>query len=174
MVGFAGAGAVLGATSLASLGASGVIAWVNDISVARANPFTGPMTYSSLFGHNGVATGVEIAFGVTAITLAWYRRDRLDLVFAFGILGSLGSASYLHEDDVAMLVVAAWIGLRAQPSLQMKVWLLAGIAAAQFIAIGLAIPMLLWEPVWLLVLAREPRQKREVIPALRQPEPVTA
>jgi Glycosyltransferase family 87 len=169
---FAGATSVLGALSLASLGPSGLSAWMHDLALARANPFTGPMTYSSLFGHNAIATGVEVAFGVVAISLAWYRRDRLDLVFAFGILGTIGSAAYLHEDDIAMLVLAAWIVLRAQPSLQMKVWLLAGIAAAQSIAIGLPIPMLLWEPVSLLVLVREPRRKREVMPERRQPEPV--
>jgi alpha-1,2-mannosyltransferase len=173
-VAFAVAGAALAAASLATLGPSGLSAWMNDLALARSNPFTGPMTYSSLFGHNALAAGVEIAFGLLAVALAWYRRDRLDLVFALGLLGTLGSASYLHEDDIAMLVLGAWIVLRSQPSLRMKVWLLAGIAAAQFISIGMPIPMLLWEPVWLVVLLLEPRQKTQPAPARRLPEPVTA
>ena len=171
---FASTAVVIGVASVLSLGTHGVAAWMQDLGLARANPFTGPMTYSSLFGHNAVATSVEVAFGVAAVALAWYRRDRLDLVFAFGILGSIGSAFYLHEDDVAMLVLAAWIVLRSQPTLQMKLWLLVGIAAAQFIAIGLPIPMLLWEPGWLVLLALEPRSKPSVVASARHSEPAPA
>jgi hypothetical protein len=171
---FSATGAILGAVSLLTLGSHGVSAWVQSIELARANPATGPLTYSSLFGHTTVATAVEIAFGLAAIGLAWYRRGRLDIVFALGIAGTIGSASYLHEDDIAMLVLAAWIILRAQPSVQMKLWLLIGVAAAQFISIGMAIPMLLWEPGFLLLLALEPRQRRELTPTLAKAEPVTA
>ena len=174
IIAFAATSAVLGAVSLASLGSHGVNAWIQSIELARANPTTGPLTYSSLFGHNAVTTAVEIGFGLAAIGLAWYRRDRLDLVFAFGIVGTIGSASYLHEYDIAILLLAAWIVLRADPSLPMRLWLLVGVAAVQFISIGMPIPMLLWEPAWLLLLALEPRQKPELVTGLRKPEPVTA
>jgi hypothetical protein len=159
---------------LLALGSHGVSAWVQSIELAQANPATGPLTYSSLFGHTTAAAAVEVAFGLAAIGLAWYRRDRLDVVFALGIAGTIGSASYLHEDDIAMLVLAAWIILRAQPSVQMKLWLLIGIAAAQLIAIGMAIPMLLWEPGFLLLLALEPRRRRELAATVPKAEPVTA
>jgi Glycosyltransferase family 87 len=174
VVACAGAGAVIGVASLLSLGSAGVTAWFTSLEIARTNPFMGPLTYTSLFGHNLLATAVEICFGFIAIGLAWYRRDRLDLVFALGVLGTIGSANYLHEDDIGMLVLAAWIVLRSQPSVPMKVWLIAGIAAAQFIAIGMPIPMLLWEPGWLVLLGLEPRLKREAVAPVRQPEPVTA
>ncbi|HET7337954.1 MAG TPA: glycosyltransferase family 87 protein [Candidatus Dormibacteraeota bacterium] len=168
------AGAILGAASVATLGLSGVHAWFDSLQIARTNPFMGPLTYTSLFGHNTVATAAELAFGLVAIGLAWYRRDRLDLVFALGILGTIGSANYLHEDDIGMLVLAAWIVLRSQPSLQMKLWLLVGVVAAQLISIGMPVPILLWEPGFLLLLALEPRPKREAITATLQPEPATA
>ena len=174
VVAFAAACAVLGAISLASLGSYGVNAWLHSIELARANPVTGPVTYSSFFGRDVLATGVEIAFGLAAIGLAWYRRDRLDIVFALGIVGTMGSAGYLHEDDIAMLVLAAWIVLRANPSVQMKLWLLVGIAAAQFISIGMPIPILVWEPGWLVLLAVESRHRRELVATIRQPEPLTA
>jgi hypothetical protein len=128
--------------------------------MARADPHTGPLTYSYIFGRTSLATGVEIALGVAAIFLAWYRRDRLDLVFTLGLVGTTASATYLHEDDVAMLVLGAWILLRSQPSVTQRVWLAAGIAAAQFIAIGMPIPMLLWEAVWIGLLGLEPRLKQ--------------
>jgi hypothetical protein len=59
-----------------------------------------------------------------------------------------------------MLVLGAWILLRSQPSVTQRVWLAAGIAAAQFIAIGMPIPMLLWEAVWIGLLGLEPRLKQ--------------
>lgn len=149
-------GGAIALWSLASLGQSGVASWINIVNQVRADPYVAPLTYSALFGRGPVTTGVELALGVIALGLAWYRRDRLDLVFALGIVGSTASAAYLHEDDIAILVLAAWIVLRAQPSVAQRVWLLVGIAAAQFIAIGLPIPMLLWEPAWIALLGLEP------------------
>jgi len=101
--------------------------------------------------------GVEVVLGLAALGLAWYRRDRLDLGFALGIAGTIASATYLHEDDVAMLVLPVWILLRARSSLPPRPWLLAGVAAAQFLSIGLAVPILLWEPVRIGFLGLEPR-----------------
>jgi hypothetical protein len=159
VAGFALTGAVLGGLSLASLGPAGIAAWLDDLAVVRADPFNAPMTYSYIFGHDLVATGVEVALGAVALGLAWFRRERLDLVFALGIAGTVASAAYLHEDDIAILVLAAWIVLRAGPSVAQRIWLLVGVAAAQLIAIGMPIPMLLWEPAWLALLGLEPRLK---------------
>jgi hypothetical protein len=53
------------------------------------------------------------------------------------------------------------------------VWLLVGIAAAQVIAIGQPIPILLWEPAWMVLLALEPRFSSRRATSARQPEPVT-
>jgi hypothetical protein len=48
--------------------------------------------------------------------------------------------------------------------LTQRIWLVAGIAAAQFIAIGLPTPLLLWEPAWMAILALEPwLRRRETI-----------
>ena len=156
-------GAVIGALSLLSLGQAGVSDWLNIAGQIRADPFQAPMTYSSLFGRGAMTTGVELALVVSALALAWYRRDNLNLVFALGIVGSTASATYLHEDDIAILVLAAWIVLGAQPSVPQRLWLLAGIAAAQFLALGLPIPMLLWEPVWIALLGLEPWLRRQAV-----------
>jgi hypothetical protein len=165
------AGAVIGGLSLVSLGQSGVSDWLNIAGQIRADPFQAPMTYSSLFGRGAVTTGAELALGITALALAWYRRDRLDLVFALGIVGSTASATYLHEDDIAILVLAAWIVLGAKPSVPQRLWLLAGIAAAQFLALGLPIPMLLWEPVWIALLGLEPWLRRQAVLSSRTVTP---
>jgi hypothetical protein len=167
---FALTAAVVGALSAASLGATGISEWINSLGMARADPHTGPMTYAYIFGRTPLATGVEIALAAAAVGLAWYRRGRLDLVFALGLVGTTASATYLHEDDLAMLVLGAWILLRSQPSLVQRVWLLAGIGAAQFIAVGMPIPILLWEPVWIALLGLEPRLQRLAIPILARPQ----
>jgi hypothetical protein len=157
---FAITGALIGALTVTSLGWSGISAWLSIVAQIKADPHQGPLTYSTIFGQGWLATGIEIGLGVAALALSWYRRDRLDLVVALGLLGSTASATYLHEDDVAILVLAAWLVLLSRPSLPHQVWLIVGIAAAQFLAIGQPIPMLLWEPGWIAVLGLEPALKR--------------
>ncbi len=148
--------ALLAAASAISLGPSGMNAWYQAVTLARNDPQSSPLAYSYLFGRDWLATSLEGALGAAALFLAWYRRERLDLVFALGIVGTTASATYLHEDDMAILVLAAWIVLRSAPSLPQRIWLLVGVAVAQLIAIGLAGPMLLWEPVWIVLLGAEP------------------
>ncbi len=173
---FAITGVVIAALSAASLGQAGIASWLNDLTIIRANPLNSPLTYSFIVGRNWIATGLAIAFGLSALALVWYRRERLDLVFSLAIVGTTMSATYLHEFDMAILVLAAWIVLRAQPSWPQRAWLLAGIGAAQCIAIGLPIPMLLWQPVWMALLALEPPlRRREATTAVRRKprEPLT-
>ena len=159
-------GGAFAACSLVSLGQSGVQSWLSIAGQIHADPFQAPMTYSSLLGRGALTTGVEVLLGIAAIGLAWHRRDRLDLVIALGIVGSTASATYLHEDDIAILVLAAWLVLRSQPSVPQRMWLIVGIAAAQFLAIGLPVPMLLWEPVWIGLLGLEPwlRRRDQTVP----------
>ena len=159
-------GGAFAAWSLVSLGQSGVQSWLSIAGQIHADPFQAPMTYSSLLGRGALTTGVEVVLGIAAMALAWHRRDRLDLVIALGIVGSTASATYLHEDDIAILVLAAWLVLRSQPSVPQRMWLIVGIAAAQFLAIGLPVPMLLWEPVWIGLLGLEPwlRRRDQAVP----------
>ena len=159
-------GGAFAAWSLASLGQSGVQSWLSIAGQIHADPFQAPMTYLSLLGRGALTTGVEVLLGIAALGLAWHRRDRLDLVIALGIVGSTASATYLHEDDIAILVLAAWLVLRSQPSVPQRIWLIVGIAAVQFLAIGLPVPMLLWEPVWIGLLGLEPwlRRRDQTVP----------
>src|ERR1700686_4905583 len=154
---FAITGGLVAALAAASLGRDGIASWLADVGLGRGGPVNAPGTYSLIFGQSSIAAGLEAALGLAAIGLAWYRRDRLDLVFALGVAGTIASATYLHEDDIAMLVLPAWILLRARPSLPQRLWMLVGVAAGQLLSIGLAVPILLWEPVWIGLLGLEPR-----------------
>jgi Glycosyltransferase family 87 len=150
------AGGILGVLSLASLGSHGIASYANDVAFTNSNPVHSAVTYGYLFGRGPVATGVEVAAGLVALALAWFRRERMVLVFALGIVGSTASAFYFHEYDPAVLLLPAWLVLGNGASLPQRAWLLVGIAAAQFISIGQPIPMLFWEAGWIGMLGMEP------------------
>jgi len=88
-------------------------------------------------------------------------------VFALGLLGSVMASPHLHQPDYALNVLAAWLVLRTGPGLAHKVWLVAGIPACQFTAIGLPLPQLLWQTIWLGFIARDAaaRQPRKLVAA---------
>lgn len=153
---FAAAGTVMVLLWAATLGTHGIAGWLHSLSIVQGDPFNAPLTYAYFLGPGAVATAAEAGLGLAALSLAWYRRARVDLVFCLGLVGSTMSARYLHEHDISILVLGAWIALRAGPSVAQRTWLLAGIAAAQLIALGQPVPMLLWEPVWMLLLGLEP------------------
>ena len=152
---YALAGGILGVLSLVSLGQDGINSYITSVNFTKGNPIHSVLTFA-WFGRGLVVTGLEVTAGVAALLLAWYRRDRMDLVFALGIVGSTASAFYLHEYDAAVFVLPAWIVLRSRPSVPQQVWLLVGLAAAQLIAIGVFWPMVLWEAGWIAMLGLEP------------------
>jgi len=83
-------------------------------------------------------------------------------VIALGLLGSVMSAVHAHESDYCMVVLAAWLVLATPTSAAARFWLLPGVIAVQTMAIGLPLPTLLWEVVWLvLVVAERPLREAE-------------
>lgn len=149
------ASAILGIASLASMGSHGIASYQSSVAYTSTNLIHSVMTYR-WFGTSTVATGIEVSLGIVALALAWYRRDRMDLVFALGIVGSTASATYLHEYDPAVFIVPAWILLGRSLSLPHKLWLLLGFLAAEVIAIAIYKPMLVWEAGWIAMLGLEP------------------
>jgi alpha-1,2-mannosyltransferase len=149
------ASAALGALSLISLGTHGITTYEASVSYTSTNVFHGILTFA-WFGRGVVATSIEVSLGVIAVALAWYRRDRLDIVLALGVVGSTASAFYLHEYDVPVFLLPAWVLLRSRLSVPQRIWLLLGIVCAQLVAIGIIRPILLWEAGWIGLLGLEP------------------
>lgn len=149
------ASAVLGAASLAMMGSHGIASYRSSVAYTSTNLIHSVMTYR-WFGNGTVATGIEFALGGAALATAWFRRKRMDLVFALGIVGSTASASYLHEYDPAVFILPAWILLGRDLSLPHRIWLLLGFFAAELIAIAIYRPMLVWEAGWIAMLGLEP------------------
>src|SRR5260370_2512491 len=65
------------------------------------------------------------------------------------------SAVHAHESDYCVVLLAAWLVLATPTSATVRLWLLPGVAAVQMMAIGLALPTLLWAIVWLVLLVAE-------------------
>lgn len=160
---FALTAGMLGVISLALLGSHGIASYNSSVAYTQTNLIHSVMTYA-WFGRGAVATIIELGLGGVALGLAWYRRDRMDLVFALGIVASTASAFYLHEYDPAVFVLSAWILLHSRLSLPHQVWLILGIGTAQLIAIGVFKPMLLWEAGWIGILGLEPWLAAQVQP----------
>jgi len=161
---FTGWAAVLILASIAALGAAGISGYLDATALLQSNPIHQYDTLASVFGIGPVTYASELVLGAIAMAVAYFRRAELDAVFALGLLGSVMASPHLHQPDYALNVLAAWLVLRTGPGLAHKVWLVAGIPACQFTAIGLPLPQLLWQTVWLGLLARDAaaRKPREL------------
>ncbi len=152
---WAGGCVVLGLIFFASLGVQGVVDFWNTTVVVESYPGHKIMTLASLFGPGLPAYALEAGSAALALYGAWRHRSRLTLVIALGLLGSVMSAVHAHESDYCMVLLAAWLVLATPTSAAARFWLLPGVLAVQTMAIGLPLPTLLWEIVWLVLLVAE-------------------
>jgi glycosyl transferase family 87 len=152
---FVGSAAVMTIAFVLTLGSAGVSGFLSATAVVQADPIHQFDTLAFVFGIGPVTYAAELALGAIAIAVAFLRRADLDMVFALGLLGSVMASPHLHQPDYALNVLAAWLVLRTGPGLAHRLWLVAGIPACQFTAIGLPLPQLLWQTGWLALLARD-------------------
>jgi hypothetical protein len=164
-ISFVGWAAALSIAAVASVGSAGVNQYVSAAGMVQADPMHSYYTASYVFGIGPAAYAAEIALGALAMAVAYLRRAELDIVFALGLLGSVMASPHLHQSDYALDVLAAWLVLRTGPGFAHRVWLVAGIPACQFTAIGLPLPLLLWQTAWLGLLGRDAahRKPRELV-----------
>ena len=152
---FVGSAAVLTLAFALALGQAGIAGFLSATALVQADPVHQYDTLAFVFGIGPATYATELALGAVAVAVAYFRRAQLDVVFALGLLGSLMSSPHLHQPDYALNILAAWLVLRTGPGLAHRLWLVAGIPACQFTAIGLPLPQLLWQTAWLGVLARD-------------------
>ncbi len=164
---FLASSAVLTLAFLLTLGAAGTSGFLSATAMVQADPIHQYDTLAFVFGIGPATYATELVLGAIAIGVAYLRRLELDAVFALGLLGSVMASPHLHQPDYALNVLAAWLVLRTGPGLAHKVWLVAGIPACQFTSIGLPLPQLLWQTVWLGLIARDAaaRQPRDLVEA---------
>ena len=156
-------GAALGALCVATIGVSGLNAWWSALVEVRGLPVDIEYTLQHYLGAGPLTYALWAVQGVAALITAYRRRDQLEIVFCAGLLGTVATASYIHEADFIVLVPAAWFFLRTGPPLWQRVWLLAGLVSMQLMTLGPAstnpawdlathVPQLVFDAAWLGVL----------------------
>jgi hypothetical protein len=155
---------VLAALTFAVIGEAGVLSWWRAIRAGEGDPVHSAFTLAGVIG-SGPLTYLSWAIqGAVAMIVARARRQRTDIVFAAGVLGSAATAFHFHELDYSVLVLAAWLVLRTSPPLWHRIYLLAGVVPMQMMIFGQDpnpggtnilwhAPILIWEVGWLGILA---------------------
>jgi Glycosyltransferase family 87 len=136
---------LIGATGIGTYLA--VNAWAAADPGYTANPLTAP------FGPTASLLAGQAVLGAAALAGVWRQRRSWNVAFAIGLVGTLVSAIHLHEYDYVGLVVAAWLALGEPTSAIELAWMGIGVACAQLPAIGIRLPIVLWQPIWLAMLA---------------------
>ena len=144
-------GAILAATFV-SLGLGGLQAWWATVQQVQSDAGHVYFTAARVFGAGPVTYAVEALLAGAALAVAWRHREHLEVVFAAGLAGSLAAAFHLHQPDYSILVLAAWLALRASPPVWHRLWLLSGVATMQLVTLGQPIPQLAWDAAWLAIL----------------------
>jgi hypothetical protein len=136
LIGPSGMGEFLGAT-----------AWAASGPGYTASPLTAPL------GPAASLLAGQILLAALALAGVWRQRRSWRVAFAIGLVGTMVSAVHLHEYDFVGVIVAVWLAVGEPTSVIELGWLAIGIVCAQLPAIGIRLPILLWQPVWLVMLA---------------------
>lgn len=147
--------ALMALVALAMLGPDGLTRYRDLLGVASQWESTRRYAFSGLVGLGPQLYVVQAIVAAATLLAAWrHRHDGPGLPIAAGIVGSLMFTPYVGFQDFAMLFVAAWLVLRAQPSES-----LVGLLAAGFVVLELVLVLnpaltLVVETVFLVSLLR--------------------
>lgn len=105
---------VLAGLSLLSLGAEGVGQYFRVLNTLHGEIYNEVFTLASVTGGAGWTIFLQIAVACVTMAAAYrIRRGPTSAVIALALLGGLLAAPYVHVDDYAVLVPAAWLLVRA-------------------------------------------------------------
>jgi Glycosyltransferase family 87 len=109
--------AVMALVALAMLGPDGLARYRDALGLASQWESTRRYAFSGLVGLGPQVYVVQAIVAVATVLAAWRQRHHgPGLPIAVGIVGSLMFTPYVGFQDFAMLFVAGWLLLRAQPS----------------------------------------------------------
>jgi hypothetical protein len=144
--------AVLGALFAVVIGATGIGTYLAVLEWAASGPgFTATPVIEPFGPRASLVVGEGIVLAV-AIVGMWRQRRSWNVTFAIGLLATLVCSIHIHEYDYVGIAIAAWLVLREPVSLAEKAWLAVGVLCAQGPAIGFRIPIVFWQPIWLVIL----------------------
>ncbi|HYL08948.1 MAG TPA: glycosyltransferase family 87 protein [Candidatus Udaeobacter sp.] len=106
----------LGLASVIALGWSGVGDYLSRLSFAASVPVNRELTLAVFFGSGPLTRAVQVLVAAWTLFLVFRLRDRgPEWIFACALAGGMLATPYVHLDDLAMLGLAAWLCLRANP-----------------------------------------------------------
>jgi Glycosyltransferase family 87 len=153
VLGWAAGSLVMLGAALATIGFSGLQTYA--ILLAGSAHYMGAMqvypqlTLPGLLGSGLAATLTQgLVIAITLVLVARRRGSGVEFPFAAGLCGSLLIASFLHPQDVAVLLPAAWLWLRTAPAGAERVLGLTGFVAA--LGLTTPLPLLLVLAGWLV------------------------
>lgn len=115
----------LGVLSILSLGASGLAQYAQVLRTVHAVPFNQQFTLAALAGGSLLTIVLQLMVASLTLVVAYrIRQQGTASVVAIALVGGMLAAPYLHVDDFAMLVPAAWLLLREGRSLAQRLWLI--------------------------------------------------
>jgi len=147
-LGWAAGSLVMLGAALASVGIAGLQAYASILvgsvhSLGAVNVYP-QLTLPGLLGNGWAATLAEGLVIAITLVLVWRRRrSGLEFPFAAGLCASLLVGSYLHAQDVAVLLPAAWLWLRTAPRGVERVLGLTGFLAALVLTTPLPLVLVL-------------------------------
>ena len=152
-LGWAAGSLVMLCAALATIGFGGLQTYA--VLLAGSGHYLGAMmvypqlTLPGLLGSGFAATVAQGLVMTVVLGLVWRRRGSgLEFPFAAGLCASLLIASFLHPQDVAVLLPAAWLWLRTAPKGAERVLGLTGFVAA--LGLTTPLPLLLVLAAWLV------------------------
>jgi hypothetical protein len=163
IAGWAGGCVVMAAIFAIALGGNGISAWLNALQQNQSDPAHTVSTLINFFGLGPFTVALWAMFGVSAVVVAYRRKRDVHMVFTAGLVATALVTFHFHELDYSVLVLAAWFFLRTSPPMWQRLWLIAGIAAVEFLGVGTALGpawdapshavVIIWTASWLALIA---------------------
>src|SRR5438093_73682 len=134
------------------IGATGFGTYLAVLDWAASAPgFTATPLIEPLGPRLSLVVGEGMVLAVALVGI-WRQRRSWNVTFAIGLVATLVGSIHIHDYDYVGLAMAAWLVLGEPSSLAKNAWLGLGILCAQGPAIGIRIPIVLWQAIWLLIL----------------------
>jgi alpha-1,2-mannosyltransferase len=144
---------VIGLISVALLERDGLLRYRDALALAAGWQITRGYAVSGLIGSGPQLYVAQAIAVIASIAAAWrWRQTGPAVPIAAGIIGSLLFTPYVGFQDFAMLVVAAWLVIRAQPSTAQVAILVIGFALLELSLLVLGSPILVAEVLLLISL----------------------
>jgi hypothetical protein len=126
-----------------------------------------------LAGLNPLTLGLQAAVALATLAIAYHHRGHGPRALVpIGLIGSILVAPHLHQDDLAVLVLAAWLLAGSNQGRLLRLWPLVVLAAGEAPQLITPVPLLLSLLVWLLLLwkpAEPSRREPSALPSLLPP-----